>query len=480
MEKKKISLGSKFGYGTGDILGGGAFSLISVLFLAFLVSMEGIPAVWGGVVVMAGKIWDAISDPLMGVISDKTKSKYGRRRPYFLLGIIPVIVTFTTLWYSFGISSLMGKVVYYTFAYILFSTAFTIVMTPYNALLPDMIDSYVDRTGYSTIRMLVSNLSALVSVVVPPILVGMGVPYVMMGLIFGLFYGLPLIVTFKTTWEIERPASTMKFSDTFKQLSISFRNKTYRQYLSIFIYGQMSGDVTSAMLAFWLADVVLKSGLMSVFTGVSLVAAVMMLPVNNIIAKTKGKHMVGVYLQPIRIVTVLIAFMFGPSTSTVALVALCVASGIGGSAAAFVPWSLLPDLPDTDEMINGSKNAGIYAGMSTFIRKSTSGIAIFLVSVILGLFGYVESTADVTIVQSATAILGVKILYCALPAILSLITLIYAYKYRLTKENFELIKQATEFKKETGEPIADAEIISACEYVSGMSFDKLWVGQKNE
>ncbi|MFI3168016.1 MAG: MFS transporter [Bacillota bacterium] len=480
MKNKKITLGSKFGYATGDILGGGAFSLISLLFLAFLVTVEGIPAIWGGVIVMAGKIWDAVSDPLMGVISDKTKSKMGRRRPYFLLGILPVIVTFTTLWYSFGISSVAGKTVYYIFAYILFSTAFTIVMTPYNALLPDMIDSYNDRTGYSTIRMLISNLSALVSVVVPPIIIAMGVPYPVMGLIFGLLYGLPLIITFKTTWENDAPVSTMKFSDMFQQLSISFKNKTYRQYLAIFIYGQMATDVTSTMLAFWLADVVLRSSLMSVFTGVGLAVAVMMLPVNNIIAKTKGKHMVAVYWQPLKIISVFIAFFFGANTATVGLVIICIVGGIGGSASAFVPWSLLPDLPDTDEMINGSKNAGIYAGMSTFIRKSTSGIAIFLVSVILGLFGYIESTADVVIVQSEMAIFGVKALYCILPLLLSAITFVYAYKYRLTKENYELIKKATEFKKENGIPISDTEVITACEYVSGMEFEKLWVGQNNE
>ncbi|MFI3165762.1 MAG: MFS transporter [Bacillota bacterium] len=476
-DEKKYSLGSKFGYATGDVLGGGAFSLISLLFLAFLVTVEGIPATLAGFVVMAGKIWDAVSDPMMGVISDRTKSKMGRRRPYFLLGIIPVLVTFAMLWYSFGISSVGGKVAYYIFAYIMFSTAFTIVMTPYNALLPDMVDSYSERTGFSTIRMLVSNISAAISVILPPILISAGVSYVVMGLIFGAFYAFPLIITFKTTWENDCPESDMKFADLFKQLAVSFKNKTYRQYLGIFIYGQMATDVTSTMLIFWLTDVLIRSGMMSVLTAITMVVAICFLPVNNIIAKKIGKHMPAIYWQPLKIATCIIAFFFGASTPTIALVLICIVGGVGGGASSFVPWSLLPDLPDTDEMINGSKNAGIYAGMSTFIRKSTSGVAIFIVGVVMDLFGYVESTGDIVVVQTAEVLLGVRVLYCLVPALLALLTFFFAFRYRLTKENYVLIKKAIDHKKETGTAVSDPELITACEYVSGMSIDKLWVGR---
>lgn len=166
------SLKSKFGYATGDILGGGAFSLISLLFLDFLVNVEGINSSLAGTIVLVGKVWDAVSDPLMGVISDRTVSRYGRRRVYILAGVLPVILTFSMLWYSFGIQTQTGKFIYYVLAYILFSSAFTLVMVPYNALLPDMVSDYKARTGFSTIRMLVSNIAALISVTIPGVLLG--------------------------------------------------------------------------------------------------------------------------------------------------------------------------------------------------------------------------------------------------------------------------------------------------------------------
>ncbi|MDR1130959.1 MAG: MFS transporter, partial [Oscillospiraceae bacterium] len=109
MTEQKYSLKSKFGYAAADVLGGGAFALTALLFLNFLVTIEGIPAALGGVIVMAGKFWDAIIDPTLGIITDRTRSRFGRRRVFLLIGIIPVIVTFTFLWFSFGIESLTLK-----------------------------------------------------------------------------------------------------------------------------------------------------------------------------------------------------------------------------------------------------------------------------------------------------------------------------------------------------------------------------------
>lgn len=482
-QRSRSSLGAKLGYATGDILGGGAFSLISLLFLNFLVSYEGIGAGLAGTIVMLGKIWDAVTDPMMGVLSDRTRSRFGRRRIWILAGVLPVIFTFAMLWYSFGIQSTMGKVVYYVFAYMLFSTAFTIVMTPYNALLPDMVEDYNTRAGFSTIRLLISNLSALISVTLPSVLLGgetvrTQADYLRMGLIFGCFFGLPLLITFFTTWELPHPVTESGgFRSLLRQFRNSFSNRAYRQYLGIFVFGQMATDVCTTLMAFWLVDILRRTGLVTLVSGITMVVGVAVLPLNNWMAKKYGKQIPAVIDQPVRLIALAVAFFMGAESPFALLLLVSVLNGIGGSASSFVPWTLLPDLPDSDEMITGGRNAGLYAGVSTFVRKFTSGFAIFVVGLILQGFGYVETTAGQAVAQTETALLGVRVLFCVLPFLLTALTIWLAARYTLTKENHAKMRAAVACRRETGRATRDPALISACETIAGRSFETMWVGR---
>ena len=100
MEKK---IKAKICYASGDIYGGGAFMIFSLLFMNYLVLVEGLPVVATTVIIFIGRLWDAVTDSIMGRISDVTRSRFGRRRVYFIVGIIPVFLSFFMLFYSFGI-----------------------------------------------------------------------------------------------------------------------------------------------------------------------------------------------------------------------------------------------------------------------------------------------------------------------------------------------------------------------------------------
>ena len=119
-----------FSYAVGDLYGGGAFFIIGALFLVFLTDVAKINPALAGTIILVGKIWDAITDPSMGYISDNTRSKFGRRRIYFLLGIVPIFLSWVLLWSSFGLQSDVGKFIYYLLVYLLFNTVFTMVMVP--------------------------------------------------------------------------------------------------------------------------------------------------------------------------------------------------------------------------------------------------------------------------------------------------------------------------------------------------------------
>lgn len=486
MEKRKYTLGSKLGYAVGDVLGGGAFALTSLLFLNFLVTIEGIPAALGGVIVLAGKFWDAVIDPTLGILSDRMKSRFGRRRVFLLIGIIPVIVTFALLWYSFGIQGTTLKFIYYLFMYILFTTSFSIIQVPYNALLSDMVDDYEARAGYSSLRILISNIAATISVTVPNMILGpveSRTPYsfLIMSTIFGLFFGLPILITFFTTKE--RPVHTdgdevVTIKMMLKQLGKALRNKTFLQFIGIFIFAQAATDVNTSVTAFWLTDILHHAELISIVAGISMIVGLIVLPINNLIAKKLGKHCPAYIILPFRILGCVIAFFLGAKTGMPIILLVCILGGLGGSASSFVPYTLLPDLPDTDEMITGNHNAGIYAGMATFLRTLSSGIAVFLTGVVLDLFGYMESTAGAAVEQTPTALFGIRFLFSIVPLLLTLAAVVIGIKYRMTKANHKAMREAVEYKHQNGVPTEDPALIAACETISGMPFSEMWVGQK--
>lgn len=485
--QKKYTLKSKIGYGLGDVANGGAFALLGLLYLNFLVSVEGMNPALAGLVVMIARVWDAFTDPLMGVISDRTRSRFGRRRVYLLFGAIPLFMTFVLLWHSFGIVDPFGKFIYYTLMYMGFSTAIAITAVPYNALLPDMVEGYKERTGYITVRMLVSNIAATIAVTTPALILGAEATrtttdFLRMGVIYGLFFAIPLALCFFMTWENPLPAATPPTRPGLRgmitEFGASFNNKAFRQYLGIFVFGQVATDIGTAVTAFWLTDVMQRGDFLMIASGIVMVSALSMLPINNWLSKKHGKHYPIFIMLPIRVLVLLIAFFLTPSAPLILLIIVCVGTGIGAGSISYVSWVILPDMPDTNELIHGAKNAGVFGAIATFARNFTSGISIFFVGIMLNIFGYVESVAGVTIEQTPLALTGVSITFALIPFILTLITIFIGMRFVLTKTRHQQIRQAIDYKHAHNKPIQDEEIIIACENIAGNKFSEIWAGRE--
>ena len=96
---QKLKLSTKLGFGVGDIYGGGAMLIIGIYYLHYLTDVMLISPALAGVAFFVSKIWDAVTDPMMGYISDRTRTRFGRRRPYFLAGIVLIFISFFLMWY---------------------------------------------------------------------------------------------------------------------------------------------------------------------------------------------------------------------------------------------------------------------------------------------------------------------------------------------------------------------------------------------
>src|SRR5512137_871302 len=134
VKSEKLTFWQKLGYGMGDFYGGGAGTLISFFYLVFLTDVIRISPGLAGTVILISKFYDAITDPFEGVISDRTRTKLGRRRPYLLAGIPLVFISFFVLFYPVTYSSEIARFAYVLASYLFYSTIISIVLLNYSAL----------------------------------------------------------------------------------------------------------------------------------------------------------------------------------------------------------------------------------------------------------------------------------------------------------------------------------------------------------
>ncbi|HMB00266.1 MAG TPA: MFS transporter, partial [Spirochaetota bacterium] len=161
-KKNKIALSRKIIYGSGELFNATSMVIILMFFLKFLTDVVHIRPALAGIALVAGKLWDAVSDPLIGIISDRTKSSLGRRRFFLLSFCLPGSVSFTLLWLFINNGNDLIKIIYYTFAYITFKTFFTLLNVPYQALGTEITVNYKERTSLIYFRMIFSITGSLI------------------------------------------------------------------------------------------------------------------------------------------------------------------------------------------------------------------------------------------------------------------------------------------------------------------------------
>jgi len=467
--------------------------IFSLLFMNFLVLVEGLPVVATTIIIFIGRLWDAITDSIMGRISDVTRSKFGRRRVYFLIGIIPVFLSFFMLFYSFGIQNETAKIIYYTLSYMFFGTVFSIVMVPYNAILSDMTSDYNERTSYTTIRMIFSGGAALICAVIPSIVIKTfgaehigyaQIPgYLIMGLIFGVFFGVCWFLVFLGTWEKKDLPKPEKIP--LKNWLSVFKNKAYKNFLGIFLSFQIAVDLVLALFIFYVDIVVLQYKNYELIVGTLLVCSMLLVALQGKIAEKKGKAFPLYIGIPVWMVSTLVFIWLGPGVSVVFICILAALIAIGSSAGQLSTWSMLADIYDIDEIRTGKRQEGLYSGMTTFLRKFASGIAVLLMGFGLQAMGFdhnqytvlkaeVENFNPAEYAQSGV-VMGIKWMFVIIPFVLLATCLFFAIKNKITKQRFDaVLKGIDEFKTRGNIDALSLQETDDVLIAAGMEKDKLW------
>jgi oligogalacturonide transporter len=442
---------------------------------------------------------------MMGNICDRTRSKYGKKRIYLLWGSLAAFLTFVFMWVDVPVSvdaagnyetgSLVFSFIYYLLMYMLFSTGFTIVMVPYNALLPDMVEDYTLRSKYTAIRMVFSAISAIAAGLLPPLMKDAvnkmtgtdNLGFLVTGIVFGLVFAICVLWTFLGTWE--KPSEPIKVSmkETFAQSFSVFRNRSFRQYLGIFLFGQGSSDFVTT-LAIYFIVVVLYPGAKNVYNkeymyimGAILISQLLAMVIFNfVLGKTSKKFPLYIGF-PVRILaTGLLLLSVYFSLNIWLVVALSFVAGLGTAASSVSSYAILSDTADIDELVTSIRRPGVCSGMATFTRKVAAGLAAMICGLILTWSGYDNTingiAADEIYSLQFTSQTKTVIGYCYvfIPIIMMVACLIFTYLYKVNKKEMALVQKEISRRQGKDLTLATEEEKKTLEKITGFTYDRLW------
>ena len=467
---EKLSRKTKLLYGAGDFGFSLTDTVIGVLYAIFLTDVIGIPARYAAGVFLVGRIWDFVNDPLMGYISDRTRTRWGRRRPFLLFGFIPFAFAYSALWINYTEWGLFASVeqsiagmikggpedafgitglIFFAAAYIVYETLATLVYMPYFALTPELTLDYDERTDLTSYRMFFSIFAGLIGFVVPFMLIDGTTPenaptILLIGIAFGISSALPLLLTFFGTREREEYVQQEQQS-LINSLKAAFRNKIFIFTMFIFLFTWAALNLVQSMLLYFVKYRLGMEDKFDIIAGMVFVTAMLTLPIWEWLSRKFDKrraYITGMIF--LSIVLIVLAFI-NPASSLWVILFIAFLAGIGVAAVHVLPWAMIPDAVEVDELETGSRHEGMYYSLVTLLRKIATAIALPSMLWILDASGF-ASNAPAQTASATRAIIG---LTGPGPAAFMLAGILFAAFYPLSRaEHAEIRAKLAEKKGE--------------------------------
>jgi len=431
--ENRLTLRNKIAYGMGDV----GFSLTSVMLsmvlAVFLTDVAGLRPAYAAIVIFIGRTWDYINDPLIGYIADRTRTRWGRYRPYMLWSAIPFGLTFVLLWVIPPIQSQIGLVIYFSAIYFIHEAATTFGLIPYVAMTPTLSTNYDDRTTLTSFRMVFSMIGSLVATIVPLAIIGtidvskrQIILYVMIAM--GIISALPMIGTFLG---VEEKIKVSENKSTIKEsIKAALSNKPFLYAMGIYLLTITGLEIGSAMTLFFFRYGLGIAEESEIFVGIMFIVSILAIPFWTFVSKKLDKtkaFMIGVGLL---VLTKIGLMFFTLDTPRTLLYLITILSGFAFSAGQTLPWAIMPDPIEFDEYTTGKRREGVFYSLTILCKSIAVSISLPLLLVVLDASGYV---ANVT-VQSHSADFMIRFLHNILPAIVFLGAIACAALYPLNRK----------------------------------------------
>ena len=490
---------------TNIFIGGGGY-IISMYFSIFLTRVVGLDIEYAGFITMVAVVWDGINDPIMGIITDRTRSKFGRHRAYLKWGIPFVFVSYIMLWNSFGLDGQKHPymtVAYFVFAYVLYKTAYTIIAVPHTAMLPELAPEYNKRTQYTSVSYIFNSVGMIPSYIILLIMLSVfgfsdglnrdaKMPFFVTGIILATMYSVAIYGTFKLVKEpssLDMKNEPLDLKAALKEYVLVFKSKSFRQYFGISFFWETARSFYSTTYIYYvtfLANQYKFYPIFNTFAGIFESAA---FPLNYALTMKHGKKKCGTIVTPFMILGLAIGLIVqasqpGTSKATFMLILMILGTVLypfGMSGIGFVCNNVFPDLTDVDELITGRRREGVVSTCNTMVKQVTGGINTFIVTLILGGFGLdTNSEATEFVEQPASAIVGIRLCVALIPMISALISYVLLRRFEMTKDDHTMIRAAIATKHKYGSVTLTDEERKRCEILSGQKLENTWLGKDND
>ncbi|MBN1439249.1 MAG: MFS transporter [Anaerolineales bacterium] len=438
----KLSRKTKLAYGAGDLGAAIATAINGFFLLNFLINVAGLRPGMAGSVFLIVKIWDAVNDPLIGWLTDRTVSRMGRRRPWLLFAAIPFGLAFFLQWIVPPLNE-AGLFAYYLVVAILLDFAFTAVNVPYAALTAELTQDYDERTRLSSVRMSFSIIGGVLAAFFHGIIVSLfpGDPklgYAISAAIWALFIAGPCFITFFGTREPEFALSAKPAAQGpgfLEGLRIALSNKAFILVTLIYMLSWLAIQFAQNNLQIFTKDwIKLDMQLFSFLLLAIQFSSFLWVLIWSKVSERIGKQNV-YYLGAVFFVLALMGLFFLQPGQVVATFLLAAMAGIGISVGYLVPWSMVPDVVELDELQTGQRREGIFYGFFVFLQKMGLALGLFFSGWVLDLAGYVNAVpGQPDPVQPASALLALRVLIGPVSAGVLLLSFLAVRAYPITRE----------------------------------------------
>lgn len=439
----KLSVFTKLAYGVGDV-GAAISNQVSTFFLnPFLLETALLRPGLVTIIVFAANIWDAVIDPVIGNMSDRTRTRWGRRRPWLLFGAIPFGVMFF-LQFSvppFGTTALF---VYFLFATMLLRTMYSIVNVPYTAMTPELTDDYDERTSVTGYRLAFTVIGGLAAALFYSEFVNRFFSDPRVGSsIAAAILALGIIAATLTTFFFtrERQQAEADGGDevqygVIEGARIALQNRPFVMVLGIFLLAWLTVQFVQSVLFLYVQYWIGTPELFSQFLLIIQLTTFASLTGWARISERFGKK--EAYLIGVGLFIVLLVFLFFVQPGQVILLyGVCVVAGLCVAMALLLPWSMLPDVIEFDELQTGQRRGGVFYGLFVFVQKIGLSFAVAGSTFALGVAGYINPEEAGALVEQPDAVLLTLRLFVSLvPAALLVLSIPLALAYPITKARF--------------------------------------------
>jgi glycoside/pentoside/hexuronide:cation symporter, GPH family len=450
--REKLPFITKLAYGSGDLGTAITAALRGFFLLFFFTNVARLTPGDAALILLVGRIWDAVNDPIVGWLSDRTVTRWGRRRPWLLIGAVPFGLFFFMLWYVPPFSD-TGKLFYYIVISILLDTFYTIINVPYTALTPELTHDYDERTSLNSFRFAFSVGGALLSAVLHPIIVNsfddLRTGYLISGLVWAIVSTIPCFIVFAYTRE--RPESMQAPSEEaipfFEQLRIAFANGPYRFVISLYLSSWLALQIVQTVLIYYLTYyLAVPEWIPGTLLAIQ-ASSFIFIFVWSWLSRRLDKRLVYIIGASIWLV-VQIALYFVRPDQAYLIFPLGVIAGGGVAVAYLIPWAMMPDVIELDELKTRRRREGVFYGFMVLLQKAGIAIGIFAVGRALGAAGYLVPTdAMPNPVQPAAALQAIRLFMGPVPALILLGSLAIAYFYPITRERHARILRVLDKRK---------------------------------